>query len=588
MLDFDTSQSRTLRFFWIMFLVSVGVKLLASQLLVWEVDYVPVIARGQMWLDGGAFPAVGTLSSVAAYNMPFLVWLQLPVMLFTRDVSTILIVTQMLFNFVATWFVYRLGCEMFSPMVGLIGATLFTFSDTGISSAYTAWAQLLLPGFYVMVVYCIYRWKTDGRARYVAFAWILATAALMTHFSAILLYGMIVIFWIILRLPIHKKGLVIGFVVSVLMLAPYLAFEVDRDFVDLKAFFTRKTTIDQQILDDYAYLKPEYQVKSTQLTQPAITSPQPTIQDDSSIQPSRLERGLAWVLSMPIQLIGGLRLIFTTDLQNLREHFPIFHSISVVLRMLLEGAFWGGIVFALYDYGRTVRDGFRQLPAHEQSLKPRLNLAQRTLISTSAGHNLILLMFVLGIIAGLIIVRASVDQQATYYIGLFSIQFVMCAYGIHCFMASRRYGLRVLILVILFVGLGAFDRIVRVTTHDTRAYSLFNIALYQSIHDATAWIAGDWGDTRAITVSYDVMPEMANQWWIAPWHTVDEGYRMGMAYDYLLDSYYGLDNQNTNPIGLADDADYVITYETGLNRYDLSDYEIQQFGAIYVLTPVQS
>jgi len=588
MLDFDTSQSRTYRLFLLMFLISIGVKLVASQLLVWEADYVPVIARGQMWLDGGAFPSVGTLSSVAAYNMPFLVWLQLPVMLFTRDVSTILIVTQLLFNFVATWFVYRLGTEMFSPMVGLIGATLFTFSDTGISSAYTAWAQLLLPGLYVMVVYCLYRWKTDGRAHFIALAWILATAAFMTHFSAILLYGIILVFWLILRLPFHFKGLAIGLIASMLMLAPYMAFEIDRDFVDLKAFFTRKTTIDQTILDDYAYLKPENQFKSTQ---PAITpsdTVSETIPDNTPYQPSRIERGITWVLSIPIQIIAGLRLIFTTDLQTLRQHFPVFHSISMILRMLLEVSFWGGIVFALVSYVKALREGLRHLPADQSTLKHRLNLAQDTLITTSAGRNLILLLFILGIVIGLIIVRASPDQQATYYIGLLSLQFVMCAYGIYSVMASRHYGLQVLILVMLFVGLGAFDRITRVTTHNVTTYTPFNIALYQSIHQATAWIADDWDDSNTITVSYDVMPEMANQWWIVPWHTVDESYRIGMAYDYLLNSYYELDNQNTNPIGLAEDADYIITYETGLDRYTLSDYHVQQFGAIFVLTPVQS
>lgn len=589
MLKFGSSQWHMLRIFLLLFLVSMGVKLYASQFLVWEVDYVPVIARGQVWLDGGAFPSVGTLSSVAAYNMPFLVWMQLPVMLFTRDVAAILIVTQLLFNFVATWFVYRLGYEMFSPMVGIIGAMLFTFSETGISSAYTAWAQLLLPGFYVMVVYCLYRWKTDGSAHYVALAWILSTAALMTHFSAVLLYGMIIVLWVLLRLPINLKGLAIGFIISILMLAPYLAFEVDRDFVDLKAFFTRKPTIDKVILDEYAYLKPENQGYDRQSPPPLSSTPsESSSQDDPPYQPSRLERGIAWIISIPIQVIGGLRLVFTTDLQSLRQHFPHFHSISGILRGLLEVSFWGGIVFALYRYVATLRADYSSFPADERSLKPRLNLVVKALIDTPAGRNLIILLFILGIIMGLIIVRAGPDQQATYYTGLFSLQFVMCAYGIYSFMEYRHYGLRVLILVMLFVGLGAFDRIVRVATHKVYEQSPFNVALYQSIHRATAWIADDWGDTSAVTVSYDVMPEMSYQWWVVPWHTVDESYRIGMAYDDLLDRYYGLENQNTDPLGLADNPDYIVTYETGLDRYDLNQYHVQQLGAIYVLTPDRS
>jgi len=67
--------------FALLLIASAALKLYASRLLAWEVDYVPVLARGQTWIDGGAFPVVGTLSSVAAFNMPFLVWMQLPALL---------------------------------------------------------------------------------------------------------------------------------------------------------------------------------------------------------------------------------------------------------------------------------------------------------------------------------------------------------------------------------------------------------------------------------------------------------------------------------------------------------------------------
>jgi len=591
MFTIDPAHWRTLRHFFILLLISIGVKLYASQLLVWEVDYVPIVARGHAWLDGGAFPAVGTLSSVAAYNMPFLVWMQVPVSLVTRDVATILILTQMLFNLFSTWVVYRLGSEMFRPLVGLVGAVLFTFSETGISSAYTAWAQLLLPGFYVMVVYSLFRWKLDNEIKYVALTWILATAAFMTHFSAVLLYGVIIALWLILRLPINWRGLLIGGVVSLLMLAPYMAFQVERDFVDLKAFFTRQTTIDREILDEYAYLKPENQNRldtvptSVSATQPdteaTITEP------ETPRQPSRLERGITYVMSIPAQVIGGLRLVFTSDLQSLREHSPILHSISLILRGLLEIMFWAGIVLAIYRYIRAVMMRYRTFPDDQRLLRHRLKLAVNTLVGTTAGRNLILLLFVLGIIAGLIIVRAGPDQQATYYTGLFSLQFVMCGYAIVELTEMRGYTGRAVVLVILFVSLGAFDRIVRVSTHDPNVYSPFNVALYSSIEGATRWIADDWDGEDEITVSYDVMPEMAGQWWVAPWHTVDESYRMGMAYDYLLESYYGLTNINTNPVGLADDPDYIVTFLTHISDYEQTEYDGARFGAIVVLKPVR-
>ena len=167
-------------------LLSVALKIYASQLLVWEVDYVPVVARGQAWLDGGSFPAVGTLSSVAAFNMPFLPWMQLPALLFTRDVRLVLVITQLAFNLLGTWVVFRLGARLFDRAAGMLAAILFTFSDIGISGAYTAWAQLQLPVFTILVAYFLYLWLKENRWWQVALVWISATAAFMTHFSAIL------------------------------------------------------------------------------------------------------------------------------------------------------------------------------------------------------------------------------------------------------------------------------------------------------------------------------------------------------------------------------------------------------------------
>ncbi len=95
--------------FALLLIASAALKLYASRLLAWEVDYVPVLARGQTWIDGGAFPVVGTLSSVAAFNMPFLVWMQLPALLITRDVRLVLVGTQLTFNLLTTCIVFRGG-----------------------------------------------------------------------------------------------------------------------------------------------------------------------------------------------------------------------------------------------------------------------------------------------------------------------------------------------------------------------------------------------------------------------------------------------------------------------------------------------
>jgi len=168
--------------FALLLIASAALKLYASRLLAWEVDYVPVLARGQTWLDGGAFPVVGTLSSVGAFNMPFLVWMQLPALLVTRDVRLVLVGTQLSFNLLTTCILFRLGGELFDRRAGLLAAMLFAFSNVGITGAFTAWAQLQLPGFFALFAYFLFRWKRENRDWQTALCLLITTAAFMTHF----------------------------------------------------------------------------------------------------------------------------------------------------------------------------------------------------------------------------------------------------------------------------------------------------------------------------------------------------------------------------------------------------------------------
>ncbi len=556
--------------FWLLILASVGVKLAAATLLAWEADYVPLIARGAAWLDGGAFPVVGTLSSVAAYNMPFLVWLQLPALALTRHVPSVFIGTQLAFNLLATLMLYRLGRELIDERSGLAAATLFTYSQVGISSAYTAWAQLLLPGFFVFFAYGLFRWKTTGRDGYAALTWLVATAAFMTHFSAVLLYGVLLALWLLLRLPWRPRGLAAGLLLSALMFAPYLAFEVGQDFADLRAFFTRSHRIDAATLAEYAHLKPGGSAGPVaDRPAEAESAPVPETPDQPN---SRLERGIRYALSLPGHTLSALRLPFDGELRTLRAQLPGLATLAALLQLALEVCFWLGAGMAVYRCGRGWR-GFRGIPA--------------LLTQSLHGRATLLLLAMLGLIGGLLLVRATPEANASYYTGLLPLQYVLCAYGMRC-LAERRRGLMqfCLALAILWASLNSLDRVLRVSLHDDSLYSPQNSSLYRSIDTATDYIATDWGSDAPLTVSYDFLPELAHHWWILPWHTVDPGYRMGMAYDFLLRTYHSLDNLNRDPLGLTTDADYIVTLAPGLNRYDMDAHEKAQFGAIFVLKPL--
>ena len=568
---------------------SIPVKLYAANDLVWEIDYVPVITCGYQFFASGEFPAVGTLSSVAAYNMPFLVWMQMPVMAITQHIPTILIGTQLLWGILGTIVLYLTGRAMFSPWVGVIAACLFTFSDVSISGSYTAWAQLQLPTMTIFMLYGLVQYHKTHRGRYIAFATLAATAAFMLHFSAILFFPVVALA-ILLALPtVRWQGIILGIIGSTILLSPYLVFEANRDFADLKAFFTRNTQVPAEVMAEYSYLKvenqppaprdsnPTTQVRPT--TTPNNATPIPTNTPVPEVTtPSREQRILDYALSLPIQTVSALGLVFQSTPQSLATYFPPLFTVHQVLTVgwmvLLAIGVVGGIGYGLRLIWTVIRQ--RNLQAIRQPLQ------------TNPWVGIIAICVIIGIILmGFFVTRATPDQQPSYYTSLYMLEYLIMAAVV--VWLTQRFTSRwtiaiVIVLVIGTTSLQAADRVTRIDNRNYDTYSSFNTWRYEPIASATQWIADDWNQ-ETVNISYDLMPENRNLWWVAPWNTIDENYRLGMPYDALLEITHSITNTNTNPIGDSEDADYIVVNEQGLTRYDLNAFDVHRFRAIYVLEP---
>jgi hypothetical protein len=552
----------------LLWLMSVPVKLIAAQNMVFDMDFVPVVARGEAFFTGGAFPVYGTLSSVAAYNMPMLVWLHLPARLFTTNPYHVMLWTLLAFNAVSTLYIYGAGAACFRPGVGVIAAALFAFSETGITSSYTAWAQLLLPGFFAMTLYYLVRWQQTGRGRHMALTGIMALAAFMTHFAAVMLFPAI-LGWILVARPRWSwRGLAIGAGVGALLVAPYLLFQTQRDFVDIRAFLTRQNPIPAEIRQA-AEVK-GWQTTTSPLNQ-QLSGMTPTAPETTSspFSASRLERAVAFVLAIP----GHLRVVFPETMVSFVE-FPALQGMNLVLAL----AFLFGIVMATR----------RTFIAYRQSTGRRLYRLHSAFTTTEAGYVLLILGWMIVICLGLIATRATPDAQSTYYMGLLTPQCLLVAYtlGLLLDTAWRWRTALVVLLVALYISAASAERLARVATHDATQYMPMNAWLYRSMEAATDFIAADWGErTNAPIIAYDILPEMGNQWWILAWHTVDPLYRFGAGYDLLLQANHGLHNANQNVDGMADQPDYILVYTPGLARYDLTLYSHRQFGALHILKP---
>lgn len=550
-------------------LASLPIKLAAAQNMPFDIDIVPVLSRSVEY----NLPPVGTLSSVAAYNMPMLQWIHLPALTLTHDAYMAILLTMLTFNILTTIAVFCIGDSMFSARVGLAAALMFTISEVGISSAYTAWAQLLLPGFYAMTFLFLWQWRKHEKGIYLALAGVLATAAFMTHFSAILLYPTMLIFAVITRAKWQWRWLLGGILLCLLMLAPYITYEMQHDFLDIRAFLRQESRVSSDVLAQVQYLKPESgllpreQSATVQPPSQATTNtPPPT--NLSTIKP-RWQRALDFALSIPEQMIRGLNLGFDTTMRGLPSIFRFALYIPPMLFVMSIGwSIWGFMREISRRKGMTRH-------------APTIQIINNVLVDTPQGRIILILLFVMTLISGLIITR-SIDQP-TYFMGLTSLEIVIAAAIFSNDRLPRSLLILGAVLILTYAGVSIAERTARLIQHDDSQYSRFNVSIYRHVSDAVDYMAEDWQGSDTVIVSYDIMPEMCNLWWVAAWHSIDPEYRMGMNFDFLLMYHYGLRNTNTDPVGYVETADYFVVYELGLSRFNLDDYIVAQFGTIYVL-----
>jgi hypothetical protein len=538
-----------------------------AQWSVFDFDIVPVVSLGWRWLHGaGDFPVFGTLSSVGAYNLPGLPWLHLPFLWLSDDPHLAIILTLTTFNLLGICAIWRLGSRLFAPHVGFASAVLFAFCDTSLAGSTIAWAQLLLPTFFVGVLWCLYEWRWTGKGVWLAGSGIIATFAFMVHFSAILLFPLMLLFALIMRPTWRWRGFLAGSAVCVALLAPYLAFQVSRDFNDIRAFIGRT---------------PQVSVPSDITPMPTIgttptleTAPPPIAitQTETVLAPRNLlQRVIDFVTRIPTEVVYFFSqlLLFAN---RLTPQTPLY-TLNLALYSVVLFSFTLGVTTAFMRVWQTRRLVWRW----------------RVFSDSYEGQLLVLLGLMLVAIGMMMVLRVSPIQQPTYMVGfqswvlLISVWSLTKAIG---FIQTSVMNLPEKTSLLAFVVVYAF---VCVLTRDLRYRAndrLFpQVWYYDTVHEVVNWIAEDWQDAQAPTIAYDILREQPDMKWVLAWHSVSTDYRMGMSFDFLLYAYHGINNANQNADGLADQPDYIVVYDDGLARYDTAQYTQHSIGRVVILTP---
>lgn len=126
-----------------------------------------------------------------------------------------------LFGVATVYLVFKVGKDFFSPLVGLIAASLYALSPLVIAYSRSSWNPNLVPFFSLLLIYLLGK---ASRTRHYIFIGIILGIGLQLHYLFLFLFVVTAV-WIrnFRKLLIVSAGFLIGY-------SPFLAFEIRHAF----------------------------------------------------------------------------------------------------------------------------------------------------------------------------------------------------------------------------------------------------------------------------------------------------------------------------------------------------------------------
>jgi len=524
----------------------------------WSADMVAVIRTVEQFPKHGILPVKGILSSVAAYNMPGLVWLLLPASLIFSDPRWIAMATAIPLNLVSAFVLYRLASRMMHEKLALACVITYCLSPLTIEFSRSLWAQHYLGAFYIIIAYSLAEWAIERKICYGATAIIFIVYAAMIHFSSLVLLGAWVVVWLLWRPPMKFSRMLVALLVCAILLTPYLYFQLGRNFQDLKAFVfggnqvNGHTTVSDQSAEN-----------SNDALSVTIKSLEISI--------ARTPKGLSELL--------------------VANFFPIYWKSNVVLifynlyRCLLGIMFLGGIAVLFISSIRTIIPYFRLLLYDIAAVR-----FTGFVPFFDKKNQFYLIMLTIIIVPLLAIALMGHGQRKSFVlpflpfqliVGFLFLQFVQTT------LTSKEKLRRitsissaVLLGLILSSGLCAY---ILYGTID-RLYSPLDEEIFLQKR-ISSFIVDDMKSNglQRISISYDFLKERQDWKFIPAFHSIDPMYHLGMEFNYFLEKSSGVYLPQPTAAGLQPNARYVIVCQEGVKRYDQSKYKKYDFGHFALL-----
>lgn len=200
-------------------------------------DVLRALVQAHAFVQEGRVPRYANHTDLGSHFPPGTMWLALPGVLLTpqsRHAEAIGSVTLYLATLAG---LFVLATRYFGRSTAIVAASLYALSPVAVTLAPILWPRGH-PFFLVWMAYAATRWVDDDDGRWLALAGVVWAAGLYVHLELAPAALMLPVLWGVYRPRIHWPSLSAAIVISMVLWAPYLDFQRERAFIDLRSQLT--------------------------------------------------------------------------------------------------------------------------------------------------------------------------------------------------------------------------------------------------------------------------------------------------------------------------------------------------------------
>lgn len=190
---------------------------------------------------GHPMPYGGTVSSVGVLNPPIFNYMLFPFTLISLDPKVISFMIGLL-NSVAIVFLFLLIKKFYDEKLAFIATILLALSPWAIIYSRKIWPQDFILFLVIPLLYSVYKIKENNN-KY----WIIYTSfslfLIQLHQSGLFFVPLLTLFLILSKVKIDLRFIIIGAIIGLIPLIPYLSYEISNHCPDCKAYQEAKKSL---------------------------------------------------------------------------------------------------------------------------------------------------------------------------------------------------------------------------------------------------------------------------------------------------------------------------------------------------------